>query len=328
MLAGGCFSDPPPSTTGGEEASSSGSAATSTGTGSNGETSGGSSSGAADGTSSAEGSTGETTGACECVSPPLGWLGPFEVHAGANTPLPPCADGTPPVWQGRGEPDLGECECECGPVEGTCQGEFGIGATCDGPVAGLESPECEQYDGPDAPNLQVNVVELEVVDASCSNPVPPAPTFGTFVQACAPTLEACGGSGLCAPTSKDPGTRLCVAMEGIGDVPECPAPFMERRVVAEGAMAGTLSCEGCGCTAAVASCEGVVSVFADEECKDALGKPVDAVVGSCESTSIDLIDVASYRYDASLTGTCVGSPEPVPVSGQPAWVGARTFCCL
>jgi hypothetical protein len=151
---------------------------------------------------------------------------------------------------------------------------------------------------------------------------------GTYVAQCPSLAEICGPK---PPASPPDGFDLCVYQDGV--IEECPSGWGRRSVYYSAeyeGRGGDWACSACDCSVAIgASCTIAVSVFSDSACSSLLDFHVvssdDGPLCRDVSSGVGL-GSKSAELISSKPGAC--TPSGGEVLGDPALVGATTFCCL
>ena len=333
LLAAGCFTDQSSSgsgstssdggTTGEEDPSGT------TGTNTTSDESSEGTTGTLSSSSSGLGTSPGTTGVEECgemqacVPTGLpGWSDPMLIIARTER-LPGCPAGDL-LWRAGQGTDVAMCSCDC-TLNGECTAEvlLGTGGTCDSSSVEVIADQCHPFDQDLTGSLSARVSLPVVDDVACDIPPPPGADFETNILACElPGIGDCD-AGVCVPLLPGPDTATCIAWEEEGEAPPCPEPFVVARTVFDEIDASALSCDTCDCAPEDLACDdAVATMYANNACA---GSGATASEGPCTDLGIAASGVQSVGFQASLTGTCAGTP--VAPSGEAALSGERSLCC-
>jgi hypothetical protein len=280
------------------------------------------------------------SGANTCApAAPSGWQGPVVIWEGTSAP-PSCASFYLDVFDGGTSPSgsAASCKCSCGAVTGSTCGAATVQFGTSGCAAGCGTSASA------APGACVNIqsqvtacgsgaaliVSGSTADGGGCQPDgsvdAQAPTWGSFVVACAPSQQSaagCTANQVCVPGAGTPfESTFCVLKAGNNT---CPSPFTNQHLYYSDISDGR-GCTPCTCGPATGvDCNSLAHVtgWSNSTCVTGKGSDYSPLPVSCGP-------IGTSHYVMLSTGPTGGTCTPsggTPTGGVGA-ANLTTICCL
>ncbi|HEY8078967.1 MAG TPA: hypothetical protein VIF62_32770 [Labilithrix sp.] len=264
-----------------------------------------------------------------CADMPAG----FTVVAFAGATQPTCPAGSTPtdlkVVSGDG---AATCACSCG---GTCAaGNFMVSLSTEMTCSVAPTTATVPAAAATCKALAANITMpssgfgeiIEPPTPTCApNPSITRPSITTG-RACAPARfgGGCSVGQVCAP-KPGAGTATCVSKTG---ATACP-PGYPTQNRAGSAASDTRNCNtGCACGGGTACTGGTLSLYNDNQCKEAGAHHADeGIATTCVALSDSSGFSAAFYSATPPTGGCGAPTSPATVSGTLSFTDERTVCC-